>query len=325
MTLDAVTLEMIMGERALSVRIKAAEEEIFRALYQFGDEPPTNPFRDQGFSGLIYVSDARAQAADQTSHQLFCSWVPRSDEPDRESDHRARREAEADARRSALFATLSQTEPCTLTEAQRQAGALCPPKHPLQARAQAIVALHQMGQRQFMDVTLDDAQLAGADLRETYFQAVSFARANLSDAALYSGDMRFAMLEGANLQRANLYSVNLRSANLRNADISGGKLEGCELESADLRGANLSGAYLASADLDGANLSGANLKGAIFANASLNGANLEGANLEGARNLTQAQLDNTYGDSSTRLPSGFRLRGTTPVAVPAASSTPQRP
>jgi len=79
------------------------------------------------------------------------------------------------------------------------------------------------------------------------------------------------------------------------------------LEETNLSEANLEGAVLYQAHLKGANFSGANLQGASLKEANLQGANLnsaklEQANLSGAKNLTQEQIEKTYGDSTTLLP-----------------------
>ena len=89
-------------------------------------------------------------------------------------------------------------------------------------------------------------------------------------------------------------------ANLARADLYGANLYGANLSRANLYGANLYGA-----DLAGANLAGANLYGANLARANLYGANLYGADMAGA-NLARANPSST-----TILPVGYRLNGTT--------------
>ena len=73
-------------------------------------------------------------------------------------------------------------------------------------------------------------------------------------------------------------------------------LRGTYLRRANLRRANLWGANLWKANLPGANLQKASLEDAI-----LEGADLRGADLRGAL-ITQAQLNETYGDEDTQLP-----------------------
>jgi len=95
----------------------------------------------------------------------------------------------------------------------------------------------------------------------------------------------------------NLSSARLRRASLRFATLSGANLESADLSAADFTDARLDGANLANADL-----SEAVLDHADFAAARLAGANLRGVNLSKARNLTEAQLAEGVGDTSTLLP-----------------------
>ena len=100
-------------------------------------------------------------------------------------------------------------------------------------------------------------------------------------------------------------------------DLSQADLCRAALEHATLIGADLTGAYLLQANLAHARLTGANLSGANLSNARLDHADLKqvqlaeatlcGASLKGARNLTQAQIDQAYGDEDTCLPAGLRL------------------
>src|SRR5689334_446233 len=100
--------------------------------------------------------------------------------------------------------------------------------------------------------------------------------------------------------------------NLRQADLCGAAPQQATLLAADLSGAflvqaNLAHACLAGANLRGANLSNACLEQADLKDAVLDGAILCGAQLDTTRHLTQAQLDNTYGDANTLLPSSLAM------------------
>jgi hypothetical protein len=94
----------------------------------------------------------------------------------------------------------------------------------------------------------------------------------IPNVGLYRAKLREAILYGANLARATLAYAYLPEANLRGAS---------------LRDANLSRAELSGAELSYANLIRTNLRG---------------ANLRGVKGLTQEQLEQANGDSSTRLP-----------------------
>jgi len=94
------------------------------------------------------------------------------------------------------------------------------------------------------DISLEGADLQGADLRGS---------------KLYLADLRGANLHRACLQGANLYSACLQRADLRMADLRGAYMQEVDLRGADMRLANLQGAYLHGSDLHGADLRGAGL------------------------------------------------------------------
>jgi hypothetical protein len=96
--------------------------------------------------------------------------------------------------------------------------------------------------------------------------------------------------------------INLASTRLRHASLRFATLTGADLSSADLWDADLSDARLDRVNLAGADLSEALLDHADFAGTKLAGANLSSASLLEARNLTQAQIDEAMGNSSTVLP-----------------------
>jgi uncharacterized protein YjbI with pentapeptide repeats len=104
---------------------------------------------------------------------------------------------------------------------------------------------------------LQEANLAGAVLRDG-----SFKRADLSGADLSGADARRAkfvstvlhgtILDGAKLVRADLTNADLRDASLKQADLTGAKLFRANLRGADLSGARLDDADLLKAELGGA-------------------------------------------------------------------------
>ena len=96
--------------------------------------------------------------------------------------------------------------------------------------------------------------------------------------------------------------INLSSTRLRHASLRFATLTGADLSAADLWDADLSDARLDRVNLAGADLSEALLDRADFASTKLAGANLSSASLLEARNLTQAQIDEAMGNSSTVLP-----------------------
>src|SRR5262245_30652064 len=134
----------------------------------------------------------------------------------------------------------------------------------------------------------------GAQAWNTWRRANPFTEPRLGALNLSVDLKQFGSAQGGpiDLSQADLRRASLEHATLTEADLSGAYLVEANLAHARLKGANLSGANLSNARLDHADL----------ADVELTAATLTGANLRRARNLTQAQLDKAYGDSSTRLP-----------------------
>src|SRR5262245_14825579 len=116
----------------------------------------------------------------------------------------------------------------------------------------------------------------------------------LGELNLPVGHKQFGLAQGGpiDLSQADLRRAALEHATLTAADLTGAYLVEANLAHARLKGANLSGANLSNARLDYADLG----------DAELTAATLTGANLRHARNVTQAQIEEAYGDTSTRLP-----------------------
>lgn len=182
-------------------------------------------------------------------------------------------------------------------------------------------------------ISLDSANLRGADLSYTILSGADLSYANLYGANLSYTNLSFANLHGAFLSYANLSFANLHGADLSettlsraflfavtlsSADLSGANLSGANLSIALLSSVNLSGAFLINAKLSGTDISAGNLSGAFLINANLIDANLNSANvskadLSGAdlsnANLSEANLSNTY-IRGTKMSNGTNLRGT---------------
>jgi uncharacterized protein YjbI with pentapeptide repeats len=130
---------------------------------------------------------------------------------------------------------------------------------------------------------LQRADLEGADLKEANLE-----RVNLERAIMRRTNLEKTNLKGANLERAKLWEVNLEEANLERVNLEGVIMWRTNLEKTNLNGANLLNTYLPEANLSGTNLSGTILWMAILRQANLSGANLESAylkrtDLEGAK------------------------------------------
>jgi len=162
-------------------------------------------------------------------------------------------------------------------------------------------------------VDLDHTDLTHASLNHIYLQnaeleAVNLDYAHLSDAYLKSANLYNSDLHDANFDSAILSDSELTGVSLRNANLHYSDLTGAHLVSVDLRGANLSESDLTNVDLRAkledsfgqlrpTRLADANFKGAL-----LDGTNLSGLDLSQAKNLTQDQIKQADGNSSTQLP-----------------------
>jgi uncharacterized protein YjbI with pentapeptide repeats len=120
-------------------------------------------------------------------------------------------------------------------------------------------------------ISLEDADLEGADLSFADLRGAKLSHADLSDA-----DLNFADLSGADLSLADLTNATLREADLPNASLGG---------------ANLSNVYLYGAYLKGASMSSVDLRGADLYGANLSGVDLSGANLTQAEGITKEELE----------------------------------
>ena len=124
---------------------------------------------------------------------------------------------------------------------------------------------------------------------------------NLDGAALTLGERQLGPINGG--------PVNLHSAHLRRAFLRSAALSKAELESADLFAADLTYARLDCANFKAANLSHAVLDYADLSGAILTKTNLKGTDLRYVKNLTQAQIDDSFCDSTTVFPAHLDFRG----------------
>ncbi|NLF01723.1 MAG: pentapeptide repeat-containing protein [Anaerolineales bacterium] len=154
----------------------------------------------------------------------------------------------------------------------------------LDATRQGLVVrfLHEAGliYRGSSIVSLQEADLRGADLSEANLREANLSRANLGEAVLSRADLGEADLSRAILGKADLSRAVLIGADLREAILSETDLIGAHLGVVDLRGANLSRANLSGADLSRADLGYTNLTEAIVTEEQLAHAkSLEGATM----------------------------------------------
>lgn len=120
---------------------------------------------------------------------------------------------------------------------------------------------------------------------------------DLSQATLGLNQRQFGPSNGGPI---DLRAVNLEGAMLRFATLTEADLEGARLIGADLMHARLDRAKLIAADLTDAMLDHADLT-----NADLSRTIITGASFVNARNLTQLQIDDAFGDATTLLPASL--------------------
>lgn len=189
--------------------------------------------------------------------------------------------------------------------------ALAKHRPPIDVQAALKVISHVRRRASDVRVDLSEAHLERANLIDADFARANLDRARIERAELIGANLAGANLTGADLTDANLSLVHLGGATLIIADLTGANLYRADLTGANLTDANLYGTNLPSANLSGAlltdvGLTGADLYGANLTGADLTGAELSGADLTDVKGLAQSQLEETYGNETTRLPNGLK-------------------
>jgi uncharacterized protein YjbI with pentapeptide repeats len=188
-------------------------------------------------------------------------------------------------------------------------------KNPSTVPDLAGIAL-KLSERQMGPVNGGPINLKSARLQDAFLRFATLSAADLQAADMSGTDLVHARFDDANLSAADLSNalldhVDFSGANLRNVNLCGASLPFATLTAADLEAADMSGTDLVHARFDDANLSAANLSNALLDHADFSGANLRNVNLSGAslyhaKNLTQAQLEESIGSDSTILPPHLR-------------------
>jgi uncharacterized protein YjbI with pentapeptide repeats len=180
------------------------------------------------------------------------------------------------------------------------------------------------------DAWMDGATLTGSRMEGARLSGASLAGANLSIAHIEGAKLRHANISRANLQQAwmelaDLVRARMEGAVLQGARMERAKLNGGRLERADFRFARMEAAELTLARLEGATLLGAEIGHAILAIARLEGADFRGVKIDkgtnfggavfrqtaitsidwSSANISQEQIDATFGDASVVLPKGI--------------------
>ena len=148
------------------------------------------------------------------------------------------------------------------------------------------------GPIRFPSVSLGNEDLDGINFRNCSFEDGFFYGSSLKRSILDFGSFYDADFTSADLQEAEMYMAKFIGSNLQEADMAS-----AYAEQANFSGANLRGADFSSAILTGAEFSGADVHNAIFG-----AADLRSSDLSAVRNLTQAQIEEAYGNTETKIP-----------------------
>jgi len=168
---------------------------------------------------------------------------------------------------------------------------------------------------------LSHVNLRQANLRRTNLQRGNFTKALFENSDMTDANLSNAMLYGANLfhtqvHSAVMHNVKLAGANLTGADMRGAKLEDSDFEGLDFRRVDLEHSSFANSNLSNSNLSGVSFSGVNFEETRFENADVTTlrpdteagrstpnfTDLHLALGLTQAQVDQMFGDSGTILP-----------------------
>lgn len=170
---------------------------------------------------------------------------------------------------------------------------------PMQQSILQLLFFSDLIKRRGHVISLQQAQFSGASLsniylRDSCFDSVDFAGANLAKANLSGSNLIRSNFKGAKLDGAKFTNVNLT----RGSSLEGASAIGTDFTDSDLRKVRFDNAVLQSAkfmgksDLRQAQFQGADLRNANFEGADLREANFNGADLRGA-NLRQTIMHET--------------------------------
>jgi uncharacterized protein YjbI with pentapeptide repeats len=186
-------------------------------------------------------------------------------------------------------------------------------------RADIQMAIRILGRRGDERIKLEAAldppyrlDLRGADLAAVEFSGGTFGPVRLGRANLHRAWLDNSSFRGADFSAANMAETWLEEADLQNALMQETILAGAWMVGANLRHATMDGVDLRRTKMRGADLQGAELEAAVVGKTDVRDANMQlvwlrGVDCSGFENLTQGQLDSTFGDMTTTIPQGFTL------------------
>jgi hypothetical protein len=182
-------------------------------------------------------------------------------------------------------------------------------------RSNAVFAGADLRKTRLEGAVCTNARLEGAKLSDSRMEGTSISNAQMQGAMLNSAHMEGATFWFARMEGADLSSGRMEGAYFAEARMEGINLSGARMEAADLWVARMEGAYISNARIEGADLSSARMEGAYiselrmdkktdWSRVQLRGAAFKLVDFRETR-ISDAQINITFGDRSTKLPKDF--------------------
>lgn len=168
---------------------------------------------------------------------------------------------------------------------------------------------------QMQGVNLSQALTQAADLREAQMQGANLVKARMQGAVVLQVQMQGADLSEVRLSKTDLRGLRARAANLSNAELQEADLSHAKLQNAKIWKANLQLVKFVRSNCYRADFSGSKMQGVYMRQIktlfSVGGDNFRGASLRfvdlSKASVSQAQLDELFGDRYVKLPKGMTL------------------
>lgn len=177
-------------------------------------------------------------------------------------------------------------------------------------RAQLLLDLAALGQREWRSAKTYDLNLAGANLEKASLSQANLRGARLREARLALADLSYANLRGVDFTRATLHGCNLRETflngtNFTSADATRADFSGSLASQSSFTRAVLSDANFTKARLRDTNFTESSLTNARFLDANLTNTDFSRARI-GQANFRNAALENSqFVDTNWWEASGF--------------------
>lgn len=161
---------------------------------------------------------------------------------------------------------------------------------------ESILTLSQLDKSNFKNASLVKANLTRVDATGSRFEGADLSKVNG-----YRAVFDQVQMTGTNLTKSEFFRASFRQAEFTDVDWSKSELGRVDFDAAKLGGVNFSFTNLSRVNFGNAALSKVNFDGAYTYLTRF-----EGVDLRDTQKLTQAQIDQSCGDSKTRLPDGLR-------------------